>query len=84
MLALQRTLLVHHPGAKIRGLFINLSCHDGRYCPAVDHQSVLLMKHCRQSNLTPADAAAAKHNLTLLPAIFLEGLNENVLKRTQN
>ncbi len=56
----QGFLLVHDPGAKICALFINLSCHHRRYCPAVDHKSVLptgqAQEHSCESNLTPTDA----------------------------
>lgn len=54
----QGFLLVHYPEAKI--LFINLSCHHRRYCPVVDHKSVLPTGHAHEhsceSNLTPTDA----------------------------
>lgn len=39
------------PGAKICCLFINLCCHDGRYCPAVDQKSGMPTGHVHDYSL---------------------------------
>ncbi len=90
LLAMQRIRVFTRSLPWSKALFINLSCHHGRYCPVVDHKSVLPTGHAHEhsckSNLTPTDAwhrehilnsSCNKHNLMLLRSdwYIMRGLN---------
>ncbi len=67
LLAMQRRRVFTRSLPWSKALFINLSCHHGRYCPVVDHKSVLPTGHAHEhsceSNLTPTDAWHREHIL---------------------